>query len=170
MDRISALMDGELDAHAAHQEYARLRQDGALRETWDTFHLIGDVLRGDAMLSDGFAARFAARLAQEPTVLAPRRLPARRPVVYAFSAAASLSAIGLVAWVALSVGNPAVPPSQTAQAPAAAAAAPQIASVPNEGQMNEYLLAHQGVSPSTAIQGLAPYIRSVSVSPSPAAR
>jgi hypothetical protein len=28
--------------------------------------------------------------------------------------------------------------------------------------MNDYLLAHQGFSPSTAIQGLAPYIRSVS--------
>jgi hypothetical protein len=28
--------------------------------------------------------------------------------------------------------------------------------------MNEYLIAHQEFSPSTAIQGLAPYIRSVS--------
>jgi len=28
--------------------------------------------------------------------------------------------------------------------------------------MNEYLMAHQGFSPSTAIQGLAPYIRTVS--------
>jgi hypothetical protein len=31
--------------------------------------------------------------------------------------------------------------------------------------MNEYLLAHQGFSPSTAIQGLAPYIRSVATTP-----
>jgi sigma-E factor negative regulatory protein RseA len=28
--------------------------------------------------------------------------------------------------------------------------------------MNEYLIAHQEYSPSTAIQGLAPYIRTVS--------
>jgi hypothetical protein len=28
--------------------------------------------------------------------------------------------------------------------------------------MNEYLIAHQEFSPSTEIQGLAPYIRSVS--------
>jgi hypothetical protein len=28
--------------------------------------------------------------------------------------------------------------------------------------MNEYLIAHQEFSPSTAIQGLAPYIRGVS--------
>jgi hypothetical protein len=27
--------------------------------------------------------------------------------------------------------------------------------------MNEYLLAHESFSPSTALQGLAPYIRSV---------
>jgi hypothetical protein len=30
--------------------------------------------------------------------------------------------------------------------------------------MNEYLIAHQEFSPSTEIQGLAPYIRSVSSS------
>jgi hypothetical protein len=40
--------------------------------------------------------------------------------------------------------------------------APSIANVSSEGRMNEYLLAHQGFSPSTAIQGLVPYIRSVS--------
>ena len=29
--------------------------------------------------------------------------------------------------------------------------------------MNEYLMAHQEFSPSTALQGVAPYIRSVSI-------
>jgi hypothetical protein len=38
----------------------------------------------------------------------------------------------------------------------------QVASVPDEGRTNEYLLAHQAFSPSTAIQGVVPYIRSVS--------
>jgi sigma-E factor negative regulatory protein RseA len=37
-----------------------------------------------------------------------------------------------------------------------------VVTVSTDGRMNEYLLAHQGFSPSTAIQGLAPYIRSVS--------
>ena len=37
-----------------------------------------------------------------------------------------------------------------------------LPSASNDGSMNEYLLAHQGFSPSTALQGVTPYIRSVS--------
>lgn len=50
MDKISALMDGELDEPQARQEYARLRQNGELRQIWDTFHVIGDALRGERLL------------------------------------------------------------------------------------------------------------------------
>jgi sigma-E factor negative regulatory protein RseA len=92
---------------------------------------------------------------------------------YALSAAASLSAVALVGWVAF-VNNPLAPTPQIAQPLASAPAVPapvsapalspqpQLASVSSEGKMNEYLIAHQEFSPSTAIQGLAPYIRSVS--------
>jgi sigma-E factor negative regulatory protein RseA len=45
-----------------------------------------------------------------------------------------------------------------------------VVSVPSEGAMNNYILAHQGFSPSTAIQGVAPYIRGVSAGQSPAKR
>ena len=43
------------------------------------------------------------------------------------------------------------------------APAPVVVNVPDNGRMHEYLLAHMGVSPSTALQGLAPYIRTVTV-------
>jgi hypothetical protein len=36
--------------------------------------------------------------------------------------------------------------------------------------MNVYLLAHQGFSPSTAIQGVVPYIRTVSADLPPQSR
>lgn len=168
MESISALIDGELEEHEAQRELARLKDDAALRERWDYFHLIGDALRGERPLplSAGFNGAFAAHLAQEPTVLAPRRSSpqARRVTTYALSAAASLSAVALVAWVALAPTAPLGP--QAGIAPGVQAFTPeatsQLASVPSEGRMNEYLLAHQGFSPSTAIQGLAPYIRSVS--------
>jgi sigma-E factor negative regulatory protein RseA len=52
-------------------------------------------------------------------------------------------------------------PPVTALAPLAATPQAEV-SVPSEGQSNEYLLAHQGISPSTAMQGVAPYIRTVS--------
>src|SRR5688572_12214444 len=100
MERISSLMDGELDAHQAGQELTRLKNDPEAKASWGAYHLIGDTMRGDAGLSPQFSARLAARLAAEPTVLAPRRSPARRAVAYAWSAAASFSAVALVGWIA----------------------------------------------------------------------
>lgn len=169
MDRISALMDGELDEQQARREIARLKQDEELIRCWHTFHLIGDALRGEPVLSQEFSRRLSARLAAEPMVLVPRRRPSGRLLAYALSAAASLSAVALVGWIALSGGEPA---SRT-EIVKAAAPAVQIPASPesppiqpsgpsSEGKMNEYLIAHQEFSPSTVIQGLAPYIRSVS--------
>ncbi len=174
MDRISALMDGELGEREARQELARIRRQDELREGWDVFHLIGDALRGECLLSSEFSRRLSERLAQEPTVLAPHRRMARRIATYALTAAASLSAVALVGWIAVSTSTVSTQP-QVARAPTPsavlpapiAASAPPLTSVPDEGRMNEYLLAHQGFSPSTAIQGVAPYIRSVSSSQRP---
>lgn len=175
MEKISALMDGELDDRQAQQEFARLRQHGELRRQWDTFHLIGDALRGERLLLTDIAKSLAERLAQEPTVLAPQRGLRRKVTTYALSAAASLAAVAVVGWVAMSTHTAPVPREEIASAPAAqtaqvalpapvpvVVAPPPLASVPDEGRMSEYLLAHQGFSPSTAIQGVAPYIRSVS--------
>jgi sigma-E factor negative regulatory protein RseA len=183
MDRISALMDGELDKAQQRQELDHLRHDTELRERWELFHLIGDVLRGERMLSPEFSRRIAQRLADEPTVLAPRRISfGRKAARYALSAAATLAAVALVAWVALTPGGLNAP-REVAQAPvpvpaAAVPAAPAVnpitpyvtAIVPSEGAMNDYILAHQGFSPSTAIQGVVPYIRGVSAGQPPAKR
>jgi sigma-E factor negative regulatory protein RseA len=164
MDKISALMDGELLPRLALVQLARLKAEQELARCWQTFHVIGDALRGDQALSHRFDQRLTARLAEEPTVLAPQRGTAKRAVAYALSAAASLAAVALVAWVAL-VNNPLAPQAEIAKAPSSPAAATppaQLASVPSGGKMNEYLIAHQEFSPSTALQGLAPYIRTVS--------
>ncbi len=194
MDKISALMDGELDAHQSDQQSTRLKQDPEARAHWNTYHLIGDALRGDSIVATDFSATLGARLEQEPTVLAPQpsqMRPANRTTAYALSAAASLSAVALVGWMAFN--NPLVPqpdsvatsvatsltsfhrlPATPTSAPVAlsapvaavtpASVQPELASVPSDGKMNEYLMAHQEFSPSTAIQGVAPYIRSVSAS------
>ena len=170
MDKISALMDGELDARQAQQELARLRQNGELQQKWDTFHLVGDALRAERLLLTDVAGALAERLAREPTVLAPNRGAARKMTTYVLSAAASVAAVALVGWLALS-SPPALnarnevasaPPMVVLPAALPAPAVPQVASVPDDGRTNEYLLAHQAFSPSTAIQGVVPYIRSVS--------
>ena len=161
MDRISALMDGELEPTEAQRVMAGLKTDPADRIRWDEFHLVRDALRSEPLLSADFSENFSRRLAEEPTVLAPRRSIARpgRFTAYALSAAASVSVAALVAWVAVQPGATSEPVPPLARKEAA----PELHSVPSDGRMNEYLLAHEGFSPSTALQGLAPYIRTVSM-------
>jgi len=163
MERISELMDGELEAREAQRQLGRIKQDQELAHCWSTFHLIGDALRGERPLGREISSQVAMLLANEPTVLAPRSFaPRKRAATYAVSVAASLSAVALVVWIAF-FNNPLAPqPPEIAVAPPAPAPAEQLASVPSEGQANDLLRAHTEYSPSTAIQGLAPYIRSVS--------
>jgi sigma-E factor negative regulatory protein RseA len=167
MDRISAFMDGETRRHEARQAILHLKQDQATCESWHTFHLIGDVMRGDPLLREDFTLRLCSRLQQEPTVLAPR-LIWRNPVNIVLSAAASLAAVAVILTLVLT-DNPLQPKSQLAAVPKSAtggsaqiAALPQPVPAANQSRVNEYLMAHQEFSPSTALQGVAPYVRTVS--------
>ncbi|MFN0304477.1 MAG: hypothetical protein ACKVQU_29430 [Burkholderiales bacterium] len=123
--------------------------------------MIGDALRGEYLLSKDFSLR----LAQEPTVPARRRSAAKRITAYALSATASLSAIALLGWIAF-FNNPLTPQPEIvkeANTPSPAAApSTQLASVPSDERMNQYLIWHQEFSSSAAILGLATYIRNVS--------
>jgi len=162
--KISAFMDGELAQHEAGAALESLRDEGAARDAWRSYHLIGDLMRDPNTLSRGFGAGFssrvAERVAQEPTVLAPsrRRTEAARKPVWALSAAASLAAVALVGWVAFGPREEpqlAVSPPQVLVAQEAPQVAPPAAA-------NDYLLAHQGYSPRNSLQGAAPYVRTVS--------
>lgn len=169
-ENLSAMLDGELDSDVVGRMCGRLREDLELRETWETYALIGDALRGTA--ATGISrATFAARLESEPIVLAPRAAAAGRPAAraarYALSAAAGLAAVGFVGWMAL----PALqgPGTEVAKAPASppqevAVAAASVAppAVPAAQGVADYLLAHQRFSPAFAMQGVAPYVRTVS--------
>jgi len=167
MERISAFMDGEAAHAETQQAMLRLKQDDEHNETWATFHLIGDMMRGDPLLRDDFMARFHARMEREPTQLAPR-VTWRKSANLALSAAASISAIAVVLTLALTE-NPLRPQGQIAavprnDAPVVAQAEPKARPIPasQPGKINEYLMAHQEYSPSTAFQGVAPYVRTVS--------
>ena len=165
MDRLSALMDGELDAREAQSAMVRLKTDAEFRSRWDEFHLVRDALHGEPMLSASFNERLSERLAGEPTVLAPRRLPprTRRAVTYAMSAAASVAAAALVLSVAIPPSGPDKPAVNMASTtkPVVDPQQTMPASLPYDGRLNELLLAHEVYSPSTALQGVAGYIRTV---------
>ena len=175
MDRISAFMDGEAGQAEGHQAVLRLKQDDECLETWKTFHLIGDTMRGVPALRDDFSVRFHARIEQEPTLLAPRMVW-RKPATLALSAAASLAAVSVVLSLVFT-DNALQPQAQVAASPQSGAT--QVAAVPqsgptqivmlpqpvaaaNQARVNEYLMAHQEYSPSTTLQGVAPYVRTVS--------
>ena len=163
MQKISALMDGELDHGGAHAAIAALK-DGEARHAWETYHVIGDALRGTDCLSPEFAGRFKEQLAQEPTVLAPRKPLMQKVRAHALSAAASLAAVAAVGWMAFSGNSLRSPPVEVAAKPANV----QIAQAPANARFDEYLVAHQEFSPSTQMRGVAPYIRTVSAPQEPA--
>jgi sigma-E factor negative regulatory protein RseA len=181
-ETVSALYDGELDATDMERMCARLKDEPELREAWDTYSLIGDALRGNA--GGSLPVTFSERLAAEPTVLAPRPsvlpLAPRRATRMALSAAAGVAAIGFVGMMAFPSlkQEHVVPPMATAttgplqqQAASAAVAAAAVAQPPQRANavaspaVRDYLLAHQRFSPALALQGAAPFVRTVSDEP-----
>ena len=155
-ESISRLMDGELDPSELDVVCAGLKQPEALA-TWTCYHVIGETLRGTPTLVVGCGERVAARLATEPTVLAPRPRTVSGPANWAFAAAATVAAITVVGWTAMSVlGDTPTAVAKAGEATAVSAARVRPATVPAD-----YLLAHQEYSPSAAIQGVGPYLRAV---------
>ena len=160
-ETLSVLMDDQADRAECDRCLDRLKDDAGLRESWELYHLIGDVLRGTngTVLPESLAAR----LADEPTILAPRTSPERAaphsPLRYALPIAAGIAAVAFVAWVSL----PQLQPSSVLQA---RTTAPVMVSstpvVPVAHDVGDYLLAHQRFSPSSAMSGVAPYVRTVS--------
>jgi sigma-E factor negative regulatory protein RseA len=179
-EKLSALVDGELGSGDVRVHLARLKTDRELHAAWGTYHLIGDALRG--YLGPEVVERVSARLREEPTVLAPRAMPVTRVAWYAMSAAAGVAAVALVVWTASpmwssgpeiakgpgasksAVASAARPKSEIAKGPGVAvSAAPQAEAKPLAAPagVENYLLAHQPFSHTSAMQGIAPYARTV---------
>jgi negative regulator of sigma E activity len=135
-EEVSLLMDGELDEARVEHVCRGLRETTAI-ETWVCYHVIGDSLRGCTLLAPGFAGRFAGKLAAEPTVLAPSQRHAA-PAAMAWAIAASVAAVGVVGWVALTTMPG--PPAAVATVLQATAVRAADARPPAD---NESLLAHQ---------------------------
>lgn len=158
--QISALMDGEPDALADDRCLDAICADAGLRNVWETYHLIGDLIRGEPGSAADATARFAARLASEPTVLVPGRGRSRASAIpMTWAAAAAVAGVGVVVWAAVglqperSVDLARVDPARATRNVAMTPVVPAA----GEG----YLLAHQGVSPSGALIGFSQYARTV---------
>lgn len=158
--QISALMDGELFEDEADSLFSEIRRGSDTHGDWEIYHLIGDVLRQPEHIHNDLSATVRDRMTDEPVVLAPRiRATKQKARAFALSAAASLVAVGVVAWMSLQIAPEAAPQlamQQGALRPASAQLQPRA---------NDYLMAHQEFSPSADMGGGASYIRTVSYSP-----
>jgi sigma-E factor negative regulatory protein RseA len=202
-EQISALVDGEATDTETAQALAALRTESG-RAQWAAYHRIGDALRSDDLdvhMSDDFMARMSARLAAEPTVMAPAAIakpqaitPLKRYMLPGAAAAALVLAVVLstgssptvqeqggqvVAALPAGAGLSGSTPSNTNMMLASAtsgpvtgnpnAAAPQRLQAVRQGQdvilrdpaIDQYLMAHQRVSPS--FYSSAQYARSTPV-------
>lgn len=158
--QVSELVDGELEPQDLRALLAELNAPApnALRDDWDLYHRIGDCLRSEQMaseMSEGFSRRFAERLANEPTVLAPRRetLSGRfRGWGVALTAVAA-AVTGLVVSPSL-LHTPAGSSSTMASgrpagtAPAASAVLADARSTMASSREPDYILLHQSANPS----------------------
>jgi len=170
-ERLSALVDGELDGDDVVRACALWRDDGESRATWHAYQLIGDVLRSDDLASDAsrdgaFVAALRARLALEPVVLAPAAPPVQRARRFAWmapaAAAAGFAAVAIVVTVlrnnepevAVATSVPAaLVPTSALEPPAKAANAetPIAGPMVRDARLDYYLAAHKQFSGSSAL-------------------
>jgi sigma-E factor negative regulatory protein RseA len=162
--RLSALLDGELDAPACAALIERLRGDEQACRTWALLNCVGDAMRSADVASfhsEGFAARVSAALEREPTVLAPAALPrrstARRwllPGAGAAAAAAVLIAVGLPSRQGSSPESTLV---KASPAPATTVVATPV--IDRSPQLERYLAAHRELADGTVMPHSTPYVR-----------
>ena len=152
-EELSRLVDGDLEEARLPNMCNQLHDDPEIAATWVSYHIIGECLRDSCYLAPGFSARLNAKLAEEPTILAPKPSPAKNKSNWAtWAAAASLAAVSV--WLVLQTTDP--------NPPAVASLVADSKSARQSAAISEYLLVHQEYSPTTAIQGVRPYIRAVS--------
>ena len=139
-EQISALMDNDLALEDAEYLMTALKANGEAAKSWATYHLIGDVMRGNKVLRHEMTASIMQEIAKQPTVLAPKPSLVKNKQV-AFSVAASVAAVFFVGLVVLHQQSQeaSVAPIEIAQAMPA-----------------EYLRAHQSMSPSNAAYFIQP--------------
>jgi sigma-E factor negative regulatory protein RseA len=153
--KISALMDGELFDDEAEAIFDKLKRNPDKHDEWRTYHLISDVLRQSDQVHANINIAIQERLQAEPTVIAPHSRVSHNIRWFALSAAASVMAFTLVAWLSVQIGPETVPQIAMLQSNAV-----HSASLPANG-LDDYLIAHQEFSPSSDVYGMTSYVHTV---------
>jgi len=150
---LSAWMDADAasDCNAADCDAAYWASEAG-RATWDTYHLIGDVLRTPDLaiaVTPAFAAKLADALAAEPTHRAPSAATAipRQTTHWVWPGLALAAALALVVWVA----RPYLFDTDPATDTGTVLAAEQSPSAPAAG-LHDYVDAHRQMAGAGLVQ------------------
>jgi sigma-E factor negative regulatory protein RseA len=166
---LSSFMDGEAGELDASLPESLNSPQGHAR--WDTYHLIGDVLRTPELaqpLSSAFHQRFLQALdAESPIIAAPRPVRARRFMSrYGLPGLAAAAAIASVTWMAQPYfgdqsGNVEFSAQASANGPAGGAISQVSVQMPQaqasgedagEMSLSDYLDAHRQLSGRSAVR------------------
>jgi sigma-E factor negative regulatory protein RseA len=170
-EKLSAMIDGDVDDATARALLIRLKHDKAFREEWDAYCLLGDFIRGYAPPElEGFTERVMDRIEKEPTILVPcggkkaDRIEAvqhwwrQHLLPLAASVMGVLAVGGVMAVLSHDVPDPAVASAPHAETPGAVVHSMQ------GGARQDYLVAHQALA-GGPMPAAVYYVRTVSVPP-----
>ncbi len=70
-EQVSALIDNELSNHETSSVLAQLSQQPELRQKWERYHMIGDVMRGEALNphANSISERVKKQIELEPAII-----------------------------------------------------------------------------------------------------
>lgn len=182
---LSALADGQASEHDLSAALEACGQDDAALDCWNTYHLIGDVLRSPDNLSvgtaagreTGFASRLAARLAQEaaptPAPVHAGLPPASADTVHhrgpasndgsfrwkLVAGVASLAAVVAIAWNASGLMAPASGPELAQASPPQIVVTSPQGPVVRDARLEELLAAHRQFGTASALQDSSGFLR-----------
>lgn len=172
-EKISALVDGELDDLDRISLIESLERDPVLLNRWERYHLIGDVIRNKRppALDGSLADRVSRALEAEPVLLvrpAARPLPINRRQVAGWAIAASIAAVTVIGVRSMVQEDDAAPGEYVAAGSMDAAylsyvqspgmrwdsARPEV-----ESRLNHYLANHSEYASTPGMHGRLPYMR-----------
>ena len=170
-EKLSALVDGELDDNEIEQLVRRVGQDDELAGTWQRYHLIRAALRNESIhFRPGLAQRISEAVEAEAGVpAAGAALPSRRDAASGWfgglALAASLAVVSIGVILALrSAEDPVTGPVADATRLAVADRATRWdgADPELEDTLNAFLVEHGEFTTASGMNGLISYAKFVS--------
>ncbi len=166
-EKLSALMDDELDELETRRLLAALGEDAGAHATWGRYHAIRAVLRREALPAEGrdIARRVRERLVDQPGPGRGRLPLARLAGQLALAASvAGVAILGARLWLG-SASEPVTPTAKNDAAPAeylrASTTRWDTKERDVENTLNAYLVEHNEFAPAAGVSGMLPYVRVV---------